>query len=91
MLRKLYAHELYVEINPADAQREHVRSGDLLTIHSQRGSLNGRALITPAVQKGQLFIAMHYETTNVLTYPNFDPYSHQPAYKASAVALEVVR
>jgi assimilatory nitrate reductase catalytic subunit len=91
VLCKLYAQELYVEINPADARRERIRSGDQVAVSSQRGRLQARAVVTPAVQKGQLFIPMHYEATNVLTYPSFDPYSHQPAYKASAVAIEVVR
>jgi anaerobic selenocysteine-containing dehydrogenase len=30
---------------------------------------------------------MHYETTNQLTDAVFDPYSHQPAYKACAVRV----
>jgi assimilatory nitrate reductase catalytic subunit len=88
VLRKLYANELYVEISPHDAQRLSIRSGDRVTVRSQRGQLRGRALVTPAVQPGQLFIPMHYPQTNRLTHPSFDPYSHQPAYKASAVALE---
>jgi assimilatory nitrate reductase catalytic subunit len=88
ILRKLYANELYVEINPLDAQQQSIRSGDHVTVHSQRGRLQGRALVTPGVQPGQIFIPMHYEQTNLLTFSSFDPYSHQPAYKASAVALE---
>jgi assimilatory nitrate reductase catalytic subunit len=32
---------------------------------------------------------MHYESTNLLTHAAFDPYSHQPAYKACAVAVEL--
>jgi assimilatory nitrate reductase catalytic subunit len=88
VLQKLYAHELYVEMNPLDAQKHGVRSGDRVTVHSRRGRLQGRALVTPGVQPGQLFIPMHYQQTNLLTNPSFDPYSYQPAYKASAVALE---
>jgi assimilatory nitrate reductase catalytic subunit len=34
---------------------------------------------------------MHDESTNRLTDAVFDPYSHQPAYKACAVAIEQVR
>jgi assimilatory nitrate reductase catalytic subunit len=91
VLRKLYANELYVEINPIDAHQHGVRAGDRVTVHSQRGHLQGRAVITPAVQPGQLFIPMHYEEANRLTNPIFDPYSHQPAYKACAVALACLR
>jgi assimilatory nitrate reductase catalytic subunit len=91
VLRKLYPNELYVEVNPYDAKRLRICPGVQVTISSQRGQLRGRALITPAVQPGQLFIPMHYDTTNLLTHAAFDPYSHQPAYKACAVAIEIIK
>jgi assimilatory nitrate reductase catalytic subunit len=90
VLRKLYANEPYVEINPHDAQQLGIRAGDRLMISSQRGRLQARAVVTPAVQPGQLFVPMHYDTTNLLTHAVFDPYSHQPAYKACAVAIETL-
>ena len=90
VLRKLYPGELYVEINPQDAQQLGVRTGDRIDVASQRGRLQGRAFLTPAVQPGQLFIPMHYEATNLITNPAFDPYSHQPAYKACAVAVSLL-
>ena len=89
VLRKLYPHEPYVEISPHDSQRLGIRSGDRVTVTSQRGQLRCRAVVTPAVQPGELFIPMHYDTTNLLTNSAFDPYSHQPAYKACAVAIEL--
>ena len=89
VLRKLYAKELYVEMNPHDATQLAIRTGDMITVRSQRGHLRGRTVVTPAVQPGQLFIPMHYEATNQLTHSVFDPYSHQPAYKACAVSVEL--
>lgn len=89
VLRKLYAKELYVEVNPHDATQLAIRTGDMITVRSQRGHLRGRIVVTPAVQPGQLFIPMHYEATNQLTHSVFDPYSHQPAYKACAVSVEL--
>jgi assimilatory nitrate reductase catalytic subunit len=89
VLRKLYANEAYVEINPHDAQQFGIRSGDHIVVSSQRGHLHARAVVTPAVQPGQLFLPMHYDTTNLLTHAAFDPYSHQPAYKACAVSVEI--
>jgi anaerobic selenocysteine-containing dehydrogenase len=91
ILRKLYPSDLYVEINSQDAGRLAVRTGDILRIASQRGELRARALVTPTVQPGQVFLPMHYEATNVLTDAVFDPYSHQPAYKACAVTVETAR
>jgi assimilatory nitrate reductase catalytic subunit len=56
-------------------------------MESQRGELRARAFVTPTVQPGQVFLPMHYEATNQLTDAVFDPYSHQPAYKACAVTV----
>jgi assimilatory nitrate reductase catalytic subunit len=57
-------------------------------VASQRGELRARALVTPALQPGQVFLPMHYDATNLMTDAVFDPYSHQPAYKACAVIVE---
>jgi assimilatory nitrate reductase catalytic subunit len=88
VLRKLYPSELYVEMTPQDAARLGFRTGDLVRVASQRGELRARAFVTPAIQPGQVFLPMHYEATNLLTDPVFDPYSHQPAYKACAVTVD---
>ncbi len=89
VLRKLYPSEIYVEINPQDAKSLSIRPGDSVTIFSQRGRIRARAFLTPSIQPGQLFIPMHYDATNLLTDAVFDPYSHQPAYKACAVQIEL--
>lgn len=87
VLRKLYPQEIYLEINSRDAETLKIRTGDWVAVTSQRGRLRARAFVTPAVQAGQVFLPMHYDTTNLLTDAVFDPYSHQPAYKACAVAV----
>lgn len=88
VLRKLSALEPYVEINPQDAMRLSIRSGGMVAVASQRGRMPCRAVVSPSVQPGQLFIPMHFEGTNLLTHGAVDPYSHQPAYKACAVTVE---
>ncbi|RIK86375.1 MAG: nitrate reductase [Planctomycetota bacterium] len=88
VLRKLYPAELYVEISPHDAAALGLRTGDMARVVSQRGELLARVFATPGVQPGQAFLPMHYEATNRLTDPAFDPYSHQPAYKSCAVRIE---
>ena len=90
VLRKLYPQELHVEISPQDAGRLGVRTGAALRIASQRGELRASAFVTSSVQPGQVFIPMHDSATNLLTHAIFDPYSHQPAYKACAVSVETV-
>ena len=90
VLRQLYPTEPYVEIHPEDARREHIRPNQQVVVESQRGQLTARALVTPTVQRRQLFMAMHYEVTNQLTLAHFDPYSRQPSYKNCAVRIAPV-
>jgi assimilatory nitrate reductase catalytic subunit len=56
-------------------------------VRSRRGVVAARAFLTGTIQPGQVFIPMHYDTANQLTYPAFDPHSRQPSYKACAVAI----
>ena len=88
ILKKLYPQDIYVEINAADAEIIGVEPEDMLEIKSRRGKITARAMVTSTVKKGQLFIPMHYKTTNQLTMDSFDTYSKQPSYKASAVSVE---
>ena len=87
VLRQLYPEKIYIEINPRDAERHGLRPQQMVEVRSRRGSLTARAFVTATVQPGQVFIPMHYEETNRLTFPVFDPYSRQPSYKACAVAV----
>jgi assimilatory nitrate reductase catalytic subunit len=88
MLRRLAPTEVYVEISPSDARRASIVTDERVRVLSHRGSIEARAFVTHSVQPGQVFIPMHYETMNCLTFPAFDPYSRQPAYKACAVRVE---
>jgi ferredoxin-nitrate reductase len=88
VLKKLAPGALYVEINPADAARLHVRPGDRVLVRSRRGEAGAAAVVTPIVQAGQVFMPMHFEAVNRLTFPAFDPHSRQPSYKACAVTVE---
>ena len=90
VLRKLYPENIYVEINPADARRLGVRAQQKVEVRSRRATIHATAFLTETVQAGQVFIPMHYEETNRLTFPSFDPYSRQPSYKACAVAIAPV-
>ncbi|MEX0936950.1 MAG: nitrate reductase [Pirellulales bacterium] len=88
ILRKLYPAHIYVEINPLDARSRQIRPGESVIVTSQRGSIRARAVLSHSVSPGQVFIPMHFEVTNQLTFPAFDPHSYQPAYKACAVRIE---
>jgi assimilatory nitrate reductase catalytic subunit len=87
VLRKLYPEKVFVEINPSDANQLAIKPNDQVLVESQRGHIRASAFLTHAVQPGQVFLPMHYEAVNQLTLSTFDPYSHQPAYKACAVRV----
>lgn len=88
VLRKLYPEHPFVEMNPADARALGITPNEWVTVESQRGELRAMAFLSPTVASGIVFIPMHYEGTNRLTDPVFDPYSKQPSYKSCAVRVE---
>lgn len=87
VLRQLSPQNAYVEINPADARELSIAQNELVSVESQRGSIEARAFVSAVIRPGQVFIPMHYETVNQLTDAIFDPYSRQPSYKACAVRV----
>ncbi len=88
ILRKLSPMEIYIEVNPEDAERLGMSPNEWVSVVSRRASIRARAFVTHNVKAGQVFIPMHYEVMNKLTFPSFDPHSRQPSYKYSAVRLE---
>jgi assimilatory nitrate reductase catalytic subunit len=88
VLRKLRRAGVYVEINPQDARHLGIAPATRVAVISRRGRLVARAFLTATIQRGQVFVPMHYVETNRLTLPVFDPYSRQPGYKACAVRVE---
>lgn len=87
VLRKLSPANLYVEINPQDAKRLRIQTGETVKVSTRRGELEASALITATVQPGHIFLPMHFEGTNKLTLPVMDPHSRQPSYKHCAAKV----
>jgi assimilatory nitrate reductase catalytic subunit len=87
ILRKLYPAAVCVEIHPQDAADVGLKAGGRVAIRSRRGEMEAAVYIAPTVQRGQVFLPMHYPEVNRLTHPSFDPHSRQPNYKACAVAI----
>jgi len=87
VLRKLYPKSIYAEIHPTDALRLGIEPNSTVSITSRRATITATAWITPTVREGQIFLPMHYESTNRLTHHSVDPYSRQPNYKSCAVAI----
>ncbi|HKQ71540.1 MAG TPA: molybdopterin oxidoreductase family protein, partial [Polyangiaceae bacterium] len=90
VLAKLAPSELYVELSPVDAGNLGIRPDETVRVASARAAISARAFITNTVRPGHVFMPMHYETLNRLTFPAFDPHSRQPAYKACAVKVSKI-
>jgi anaerobic selenocysteine-containing dehydrogenase len=88
MLRKTYPEKAYVEISQEDARRLGIAEGDAVVVSSRRGRSVVTAQVTDVMAAGQVFMPMHYQETNPLTFPAFDPYSFEPNYKWAAVQIE---
>jgi assimilatory nitrate reductase catalytic subunit len=87
------APEAWVEINPSDAERLRIRTGDVVRVVSPRGAIDRVvARVTAIVRAGEVFIPFHYDEAcaNRLTNDEFDPISREPNYKQCAVRIEPV-
>lgn len=84
-----HAGEPYVEINPVDAERLGIESGDIIKVRSRRGEINIKARITKRVNTGAVFIPMHYReaAANVITNDALDPCVKIPELKVCAVNI----
>ena len=89
VLRKLYPRGAYIEIHPRDARDRGIQPLDPVAVISRRGRTVVKAMVTPTVGLGQVFMPMHYAETNVHTLPHFDPHSRQPSYKDAAVEVRL--
>jgi anaerobic selenocysteine-containing dehydrogenase len=87
------APEAWVEVNPADADRLGLASGDRVRVASRRGVVEGLVVrVTGIVREGEVFVPFHYDErcANRLTVDEFDPVSREPNYKQAAVRIERV-
>jgi len=84
--------EVFVEINPVDAENLGVSQGDKLEITSRRGAIEVFAEVNDRCEKGIVFVPFHYSeaAVNRLTNPVFDPVANIPEYKVSAVRIKKV-
>ena len=94
---KLMAHidEPYVAINPKDAAKYGVKSGELARVKNKLGEFIGRVDITKNQRQGDVFIPLHWTAqysnkarVDVLVADNVDPLAGQPEFKHSVVAIE---
>ncbi|MBQ0904207.1 molybdopterin oxidoreductase family protein [Micromonospora sp. U21] len=92
------APEVWVEFNPADADRLGIAEGDLVGVSSARGAIQARARLC-GIRPGVVFLPFHYghfdqdptertpRAANELTITAWDAISKQPIFKVAAVAV----
>ncbi|MCU1261844.1 MAG: putative formate dehydrogenase [Bryobacterales bacterium] len=84
--------DTFVEVSPELARIRGIESGSLVLLVSRHGRVRVRALVTDRVQNGQLYMPMNSTESpvNLLTGSHTDPATHTPAYKETAVRMEVL-
>ncbi|MAD42716.1 MAG: molybdopterin oxidoreductase [Arcobacter sp.] len=88
------APEAWIEINPEDAKKLEVKSGDRLDISSIRGRIKDIIVReSQNVRVGNIFVPFHYneQLINTITKAEFDPKSFEPNYKQCAVQLHSIK
>lgn len=90
--------EPFVALHPLDAAAKGLSQGDVTRVQSKLGWWSGRVLIDNGLQRGHVFIPMHWTRqfsgqANVdgLVAANCCPASGQPALKQTAVRLQPLR
>ncbi|HEY0794699.1 MAG TPA: formate dehydrogenase subunit alpha [Acidisarcina sp.] len=83
----------FIEVSPELAEKRSISTGQWLKLTSRRGELKGRALVSDRVHGDQIFVPLNdpEEPVNLLTGTHTDPVTHTPAYKETAVKMEVLR
>lgn len=81
--------EAYAEVNPRDAQKLGIESGDRLRILTRRGSYECKAKVTKRIGEGVIGVPWHWGA-NVLTNAALDPEAKIPELKVSACRVERV-
>jgi assimilatory nitrate reductase catalytic subunit len=78
----------YVEIHPSLAEDLRIAPGDLVSVTSERGTVNALARLSSDVRPDTVFMPFHWAGgANVLTNDQTDPVSGMPEFKVCAVSL----
>jgi formate dehydrogenase major subunit len=82
----------FVEVGTDLAEERGIDDGTWVRIISRRGAVKVRALVTDRVQGNELFLPIHHEkpAANALTGDHEDHVVSTPAYKETAVKLEIL-
>lgn len=79
--------ELYVELNPEDAEELDIVDGTNVVVETPRGRTEAKARLTRRVNRGMIFMPFHFPGTNLLTADTLDRESKIPGFKVSACRI----
>ena len=94
---RLFGHveEALLGMNAEDMRRRRLLDGQLVKVHSRRGSLVLPVKTDDSLRAGQVFLPMHWGDrflkglgSNVLTLSSVDPLSKQPELKHAGIDVE---
>lgn len=90
-IQSMWPEEM-AQVNPEDAARLGVGTGEKVKVISRRGEVTTRAQVTNKVPAGMIWMSFHYKEspTNVLTSHGLDPVTKTGEYKVCAVKIEKV-
>ncbi|MFA6195896.1 MAG: nitrate reductase [Sulfurimonas sp.] len=84
------APEAWVDVNPEDAVKLKVKSGDRISLSNIRGRVDNVVVrVSGSVACGNIFVPFHFNTQliNTLTSDTFCPKSGEPNFKQTAIQL----
>jgi formate dehydrogenase alpha subunit len=82
--------DVFVEINPDDAEKHRISDGDKITVASRRGSIEVTARLTSNSPRGNVLVPLHLAVSaaNRLTNEVLNPRAKIPGFKVCSVRLE---
>jgi len=89
--------EAFLQIHPDDARDNNIVEDNLVCVTSEWGEVTVRSCICESTPRGMVFMPMHWNdqyassaVADMLINPDRDPYSGQPEFKHTPVAIKVV-
>lgn len=79
--------ELFVEVNPADAERLCISDGEEVKVSTRRGDTTARTVITRRIPQGVVFMPFHFQGTNELVVEALDQTAKIPELKIAACKI----
>lgn len=79
--------ELFVEINPSDAEKLGIGPDEEVEISTRRGSTTAKASVTNKIPPGVVFMPFHFAGTNALVVEALDEKAKVPELKIAACRI----